>query len=61
MTVRCHALQPDMLRCRVRATEAVGVIAASVGMEVLGPSLQDFVAAALRVGQHYPPTRTVHA
>ncbi|CAL5224745.1 g7478 [Coccomyxa viridis] len=38
----------EKLRCRVRATEAVGVIAASVGMEVLGPSLQDFVAAALR-------------
>ena len=38
------------MRCRVRATEAVGVIAASVGMKVLGPSLQDFVAAALRVG-----------
>ena len=40
-----------MLRCRVRATEAVGVIAASVGMEVLGPSLHDFVAAALQVGK----------
>ena len=43
-------LQPDVLRCRVRATEAVGIIAGAVGMEVLGPSLQEFIAAALQVG-----------
>ena len=60
MTASCHALQPDMLRCRVRATEAVGVIAASVGMEVLGPSLQDFVAAALRVRLHLPSSWKLH-
>ncbi len=43
----------------MRATEAVGVIAGSVGMEVLGPSLQDFVAAALRVGLHLAPAQHV--
>ena len=43
-------LQPDVLRCRVRATEAVGIIVGAVGVEVLGPSLQEFIAAALQVG-----------
>ena len=37
------------------------MIAASVGMEVLGPSLQDFVAAALRVGLHLAPAQQLHA
>ena len=44
------AVQPSMLRCRVRATEAVGIIVAAVGMDVLGGALQEFVAAALQVG-----------
>ena len=44
------AVQPSMLRCRVRATEAVGIIVAAVGMDILGDALQEFVAAALQVG-----------
>ena len=59
ITVLCRVLQECMLRCRVRATEAVGVIAASVGMEALGPSLQDFVAAALQVGKALAHTQTI--
>ena len=55
------SLQPDMLRCRVRATEAVGVIVAAVGMEALGPSVQDYVAAALRVGEHLFPLPSSHS
>ena len=49
-------LQPDMLRLRVRATEAVGMIVGAVGMEVLGGSLQDFVAAALQARDTLPDT-----
>lgn len=44
------AVQPSMLRCRVRATEAVGIIVGAVGMDVLGGALQELVAAALQVG-----------
>ena len=43
------AVQPSLLRCRVRATEAVGIIVAAVGMDILGDALQEFVAAALQV------------
>ena len=50
LTGRSMAVQPSMLRCRVRATEAVGIIVAAVGMDVLGGALQEFVAAALQVG-----------
>ncbi|KAK9905642.1 hypothetical protein WJX75_003705 [Coccomyxa subellipsoidea] len=40
--------EKEMLPCRARATEAVGIIACAVGKEAMGTSIPDFIAVALQ-------------
>ncbi|BDA47413.1 Importin-4 [Coccomyxa sp. Obi] len=40
--------EEEMLPCRARATEAVGIIACAVGKDAMGGSIPDFVGAALQ-------------